>query len=71
MFKNFSIFSSSGRVLYNKNFEGQKLDQSFTLVFASSLLNFSKTLFGEEAREVTTQQSRIYLKEVGEVKLHH
>jgi hypothetical protein len=43
------------------------LDQSFSIVFASSVSNFCKTLLKEEVREVSTLQGRIFLKTIGEV----
>lgn len=69
IFKNFFILHQSGKTLFTRNFNGDKLDQSFILVFASSVLNFCKTLLNEDVREVTTMNSRIYLKLVGEVQL--
>jgi hypothetical protein len=66
-FKNFYLINQSGRTIYSKNFAGEKLDQSFILVVASSVLNFSKTLLSEDVKELTTMNNRIFLKEVGEV----
>lgn len=66
MFKNIHLIHRSGKTLYSKNFSDEKLDQSFALVFASSISNFCKTLLKEEVRDVSTTKGRIFLKEVGE-----
>lgn len=60
--------SPAGKMVFFRNFNGEKLDQSFSLVFATSLINFSKTLLNEEVRDVTTQNNRIFLKEIGQVR---
>jgi hypothetical protein len=67
MFKNFHLIHRSGKTVFSKCISGEKLDQSFSIVFASSVSNFCKTLLKEEVREVSTLQGRIFLKTIGEV----
>ena len=69
MFKNLYLIHRSGKILFSKNIAGDKLDQSFVVVFASSVSNFCKTLVKEEVRDISTLHGRIFLKSIGQFTL--
>jgi hypothetical protein len=66
MFKNLYLIHRSGKILFSKNFAGEKLDPSFVTVFASSVSNFCKTLVKDDVRDISTAGARIFIRSIGE-----
>ncbi|KAI9102819.1 hypothetical protein DFS34DRAFT_610651 [Phlyctochytrium arcticum] len=64
--RNFFVLHKSGRAYFAKNFHGDALDQGLVVGFSSSVSNFSKTLLGEDIREVISLKGRILYKEMGD-----
>ncbi|KAI8618393.1 hypothetical protein BC830DRAFT_1226878 [Chytriomyces sp. MP71] len=64
--KNFFVLHKSGRVYFSRNYHGNPLDSSLVLGFSASVSNFSRTLLGEEIKEVISSKGRILYKEYGD-----
>ncbi|KAI9006127.1 hypothetical protein BC832DRAFT_620970 [Gaertneriomyces semiglobifer] len=64
--RNFFVLHRTGKIYFAKNFHGEPLDQGLVVGFSSSISNFSRTLLGEEIREVVSVKGRILYREFGD-----
>jgi hypothetical protein len=69
LMKNVYLIHRSGKILFSKNFIGERLDPSFVVVFASSISNFCMTLVKEDVRDIATQKGRIFIRSIGDVSI--